>query len=134
MTDYPLFLDKERVLRYSNRSFRELEKRTGKPILKMMADLQSSDAKEQQEKMLNTFFSSQFITDFIWAGLRHENMSYEEVDELIPVRKLPELVQFAIKVITTEFGLESSAEEIAAAPVEEKKNITEIIGIGAEPS
>lgn len=109
MNEYTIVLDKERVLKYSNRSFKELEKKTGVPILAMLHEIFASE--NQQEQMMRKFFSSEFITDFIWAGLLHEKVPYETAIDIIPVKKYPAITELAIKIIMTEFGFEEAAEQ-----------------------
>ena len=94
MNTYIFIFDKERTLQYTNRSFRELEKRSGFAVLTKVQELSTGKA-----------FSLQYITDFIWAGLLYEKIPYETVIDIIPLNKYLELTKFIVDIVTEEFGL-----------------------------
>lgn len=121
MTPYTITLDKERTLKFSNRSFLELEKHLGKPILAILMEalkLEEGQTEVNTSKLTEALGSLKFLTSFVWAGLLHEKISYENCIDIVPMRfdKQMELMTLAMNVITTEFGL--------TVP-EEKKSITE---------
>ena len=95
MNTYTFIFDKERTLQYSNRSFRELEKRSGIAVLTKVQELSAGKT-----------FSLQYITDFIWAGLLYEKIPYETVIDIIPVNKYLDLTKLIVDIITKEFGLD----------------------------
>lgn len=106
MNIYTIVLDKERSLKYSNRAFNELEKRSGVGVIAQISEL--SEGKT---------LSLKYIADFIWAGLLYEKVPYETIIDIIPTNRYLELTKLIIEIVTAEFGLES-VETI------EKKNIT----------
>jgi len=100
MNTYTLHLDKERSLKYSNRSFRELEKRSGIAVLSKLQEL-------SEGKLLTL----DYITQFIWAGLLHESVPFETVIDIVPVNKYTDLVTFIAKVVSEEYGLGDATEK-----------------------
>lgn len=112
MNTYNLLLDKERSLKYSNRSFRELEKRSGIAVLTKL-----------QEMATGNLFSLEYITQFIYCGLLHEKISFEQVVDIIPIKRYTELCTFMAKVVTEEYGLDGKDEEVTE---EEKKSTVTI--------
>ena len=110
MNTYTLLLDKERSLQYSNRSFRELEKRSGIAVLTKLQDVAKGD-----------FPSVEYITQFIYCGLLHEKISYEQVIDIIPMKRFTDILTFMVKVVTAEYGLEGESTE------EEKKSTEEVL-------
>lgn len=119
MEVYKITLDKDRELKYSNRAFRELEKLTGKSILAVLAEISSTeDEAERNKKTLEFFMSSKFLTDFIYCGLLHDKVTYDQAIDMIPVKKYTEIMQVALKVITDEFsmgGTEKKSDQVETA-------------------
>lgn len=113
MNEYSIILDKERKLKYSNRSFMELEKRTGKSIVSIFTEAaQAKDAKEQQKKLMETFSTSQFLTDFVYCGLLHEGqLTYDQVIDFIPVKNYMAIMTLALEVLPAEFGLAGKTDK-----------------------
>jgi len=97
---YTFIFDKERTLQYTNRSFRELEKRSGFAVLTKVQELSTGKA-----------FSLQYITDFIWAGLLYEKVPYETVIDIIPMNKYLDLTKLIVDIVTKEFGLDTLSEK-----------------------
>jgi len=113
MNEHKINLDKERVLKFSNRSFMELERRLGKPIVSIFTETALQKTTEEKTKVLISLFSSsQFITDFIYCGLMHEKepLSYDQVIDIIPVKQYMEIMTLAMTVITDEFGYSSKSK------------------------
>jgi len=119
---YTITLDKERELVYTNRSFRELEKLSGKPILGLLFEVFNTPENDRQEKMITNFLSSEFLTNFIYVGQLHneKKLSLNEVVEIIPVSKYNEIFAFCMKVILTEFGFSSGKGEAETSGDEKK--------------
>jgi len=107
-----------------------LEKRLGRSVMGIMAEL--LQAKDREKQAMNVFFSSEFLTGFVWAGLLHEKVNYDDVVDMIPVHKYTEITQMAMEVITQEFGYSAKEADKEAGDV--KKNSTESIGTGQMPS
>lgn len=123
MNDYKIILDKERTLRYSNRSFMELEKRMEKSVLSLFTDMGTATNGDTPQKMLMAQFSSaKFISDFIYCGLLHDpEMDSEKVIDIIPVSKYTEIMLTAINILTTEFGLTTNGKAAVAVKADKKK-------------
>lgn len=83
------------MLKYTNRSFRELEKRSGISTLEKISELAEGKT-----------LSLQYITDFIWAGLLYEKIPYETVIDIIPINKYLDLTKLIVEIVTKEFGLD----------------------------
>jgi hypothetical protein len=113
MNEYSIILDKERKLKYSNRSFMELEKRTGKSIVSIFTEAaQAKTGQEQQKKLMETFSTSQFLTDFVYCGLLHEGqLTYDQVIDLIPVKDYMAIMTLALEVLPAEFGLTGKTDK-----------------------
>lgn len=112
MNEYKIILDKERKLKYSNRSFMELEKRIGRSIVSIFTEAAGKTQAEQQKTLLGTFSSGQFITDFVYCGLLHEGeLTYDQVIDLIPANKYMELMALALEVLPAEFGLTAKTDK-----------------------
>ena len=117
MNTYTLILDKERSLKYTNRSFRELEKRSGIPVLTKIGELSKGE-----------IFSFEYITQFIWAGLIHESVPYETVIDIIPLKRYVELITFITNVVSQEYGLNTKEEKKSQLAEE----VSQTIGTGIE--
>lgn len=116
MTEHRIVLDRERVLKFSNRSFFEIEKKIGKPVLLAVSDTEKAS-------------SLSFLATFLWAGMLHEKVSYDEVVEMIPLNRYTQLIEFMMGVIMEEFGLSQANGN------GEKKSMTEATsGTGEVPS
>lgn len=113
MNEYQITLDKERTLKLSNRAFREIEKKTGKSIFGMFADASLGSEEERFKKVADLFFSVDFITAFVWAGLLHEKLTYEQVEEMILPSMYKDLMPQCLNIAMIEMGFM------------EKKNLTE---------
>ena len=73
-------LDKKRLFSYNLKALRELEIVLGEPLFSVFAD---------EKKMA----SIDVICKFIWAGmLEHENLTLDEVIDLIPPNRLAEIM------------------------------------------
>lgn len=110
MKEYKITLDKERTLKFSMRSFKELEERTGKPVASIFMDAVNLSAEEQQKALIKTFMSSRFIADFIYCGLLHEqpSVSYDQVLDMIPPSKQMDIMMLALTALPEELGLSTS--------------------------
>ena len=116
MNEYKIILDKERKLKYSNRSFMELEKRLGKSIVSIFTEAVGLSPQEQQKKLVSTFSNGQFISDFVYCGLLHEGeLTYDQVIDLLSPSRYMELMALALEVLPLEFGL--------TAPKVDKKKV-----------
>ena len=100
MNTYTFIFDKERTLQYTNRSFRELEKRSGVSVLTKVQELSTGKT-----------LSLEYITDFIWAGLLYEKVPYETVIDIIPTNKYLDLTKLIVDIVTKEFGLDTFDEK-----------------------
>ena len=100
-----------------------------KPILAVLMEvLGAKSDEERNSRMMNNFFSSDFLTNFVYVGLIHEkDISRDKVIDIIPVSKYVEIMNFAMNVIMTEFGVSSTMEN---KPSGEKKSLTETTGTG----
>lgn len=114
MNDYKIILDKERTLKYSNRSFIELEKLTGRPIVSVFTEAsQEATAALQQKKIMEVFSSVQFLTSFVYCGLLHEKeLTYDEIVDFIPSGKYMEIMTLALEVLPAEFGMSAKAGSV----------------------
>lgn len=111
MNEYRIVLDKERVLKFSNRSFMELEKRIGKSVVSIFVEAaQITDEAARQRALMDAFSKAEFITAFIYCGLLHEKVSYDNVVDLIPVNKYMEVMILALRVLPEEYGLSAKGE------------------------
>lgn len=112
MNDYKIILDKERTIKYSNRSFIELEKRTGQSIVSIFTEATSEATPElQQRKLVGIFSTSKFINDFIYCGLLHEKINYEDIIDMVSVNKYIEIMTLAFKILPEEYGFTSTAKK-----------------------
>jgi len=111
MNQHTINLDKERILIFSNRAFRELEKRTGKSIFGMFADSSQGTEEQRFQKLTSLFFSIDFITGFIWAGLLHEKITYEAVEEMILPTMYKEIMPQCLNIALVEMGFMDKSEK-----------------------
>ena len=117
-------------MKYTNRSFREFEKRLGKSPLQIFYDNFSEDGKTPDKiGILSKLSSFELISTFVYCGLLHEKTSYEQVVDIIPLKKTTELAMLIIEIITAEYGL---ADKISESDLSDdtKKNLIPDIGIG----
>lgn len=91
MRTHEIHLDKPRILKYSNMAMLELEDKLGVPLLNVMGN----------EEIL---LKARTLSLFLWAGLSHEGLSFEEVAELVPFKRLYEVAPILIKAVGLAVG------------------------------
>ena len=91
----------------------ELEKRTGKSIVSIFTEAaQATNALEQQRKLMETFSTSKFLTDFIYCGLLHNGeLTYDQVTDIIPVKDYMSIMTLALEILPAEFGLTGKVDK-----------------------
>ena len=130
-----IHLDRERVLKFSNRAIRSIEGKFGGSLLTYFADTNATFQTDEKgnpilnelglpvpvasREMMARMYSIETVGTLVWGGLLHEHAyTMDEVVDMIPLSRIMEIANTVITHVLEEYG---TSETVSQNGVMEKQ-------------